>query len=136
VRLWRYTFNYLTATKGLRNIIWMVALCGGPTSAFNPGASYTDLGGADTYAGDGNYDALNGLFNATVASFPDMPVALHECGPIPDPVQLQSTATKWLMFNVWTGNYPRPPSNDVAHLNAVYNSEYVLTRDELPSFLP
>jgi hypothetical protein len=65
-----------------------------------------------------------------------MPVALHECGPIPDPVQLQSSATKWLMFNVWTSNYPRPPSNSVAHLNAVYNSEYVLTRDELPSFLP
>jgi hypothetical protein len=38
------------------------------------------------------------------------------------------------MFNVWTGNYPRPPSNSVAHLNAVYNNEYVLTRDELPSF--
>jgi len=136
VRLWRYTFNYMTATKGLRNIIWLVPLCGSPTPAFNPGKEFTDLGGADSYAGDGNYDALNGLFNRTVAAFPDMPIALHECGPIPDPAALQATATKWLMFNVWTDNYPRPPSNDVAHLNAVYNSEYVLTRDELPAFTP
>jgi len=136
VRLWRYTFNYMTATKGLRNIIWLVPLCGSPTPAFNPGKEFTDLGGADSYVGDGNYDALNGLFNRTVAAFPDMPIALHECGPIPDPAALQATATKWLMFNVWTDNYPRPPSNSVDHLNAVYNSEYVLTRDELPAFTP
>ena len=40
------------------------------------------------------------------------------------------------MFNVWTDDFPRPPSNFVDHLNAVYNSEYVLTRDELPAFAP
>src|SRR6188768_169669 len=87
-----------------------------------------------TYAGDGNYDPQSSLFKSTEAAFPDMPVALHECGPIPDPDQLKATGTKWLLFNVWTDNYPKPPSNSVEHLKAVYTSSYVLTRDEMPKF--
>jgi hypothetical protein len=134
VRLWKYTFEYLTATKGLRNILWMVPLCGSPDAAFNPGKQYTDFGGADTYAGDGNYDPQNSLFKKTVAAFPNMPVALHECGPIPDPDRLKSTATKWLLFNVWTAPFYQAPSNSAEHLKAVYNHDYVITLDEMPGF--
>jgi hypothetical protein len=63
-----------------------------------------------------------------------MPIALHECGPIPDPAQLQSTSTKWVLFNVWTSPYYQSPSNSVAHLQAVYASDYVITLDEMPGF--
>jgi hypothetical protein len=63
-----------------------------------------------------------------------MMVALHECGTIPDPVQLKSTATKWLLFNVWATPYFNAPYNTTAHLQEVYSDPYVITRDKLPSF--
>lgn len=83
----------------------------------------------------GDYEPLTNLFNQTVSTFPNMPVALHECGSIPDPAQLKSSNTKWLFFNVWSGTYITSQQyNPTAHLQAVYSNEYVITRDRLPSF--
>ena len=134
VRLYKYAFNYLTVTKGLRNMIWLLPYDGSPDASFYPGKSLVDIGGADTYAGDGKYDAQNALYKKCVGVFGStMPIALHECGPIPDPAQLMSTGTKWVFFNVWTSPYYQSPSNSVAHLQSVYTSTYVITRDEMPA---
>jgi hypothetical protein len=134
VRLYKYAFNYLTVTKGLKNTIWMVPLCGsGVDSAYNPGKGFADLGGSDTYAGAGNYGPLTDQFNKTVAAFPGLPIALHENGPIPDPDQMKAAGAKWLMFNTWCDQFPEPPSNSVDHLKAVYTHEYVITLDEMPN---
>ena len=134
VRVYKYAFNYLTVTKGLKNMLWLLPYDGSPDASFYPGKSLVDLGGADTYAGDGNYDPQNSLYKKCVAIFGStMPIALHECGPIPDPAQLMSTGTKWLFFNVWTSPYYQAPSNSVSHLQSVYSSSYVITRDEMPA---
>ncbi len=134
VRVYKYAFNYLTATKGLTNMIWLLPYDGSPDASFYPGKSVVDIGGADTYAGDGNYDPQNALYKKCVAVFgSSMPIALHECGPIPDPTQLMTTGTKWLFFNVWTAPYYESPSNSVSHLQSVYTSTYVVTRDEMPA---
>ena len=51
-----------------------------------------DIGGADTYAGNGNYDPQNALYKKCVSVFgSSMPIALHECGPITDPTLLMTT---------------------------------------------
>jgi hypothetical protein len=137
VRVYKYAFNYLTATRGLKNMIWLLPFDGSPDASFYPGKSMVDLGGADTYAGDGSYDPQNALYKKCVTVFgPTMPIALHECGPIPDPTQLMSTGTKWVFFNVWTAPYYQSPSNSVSHLQAVYTSNYVITRDEMPGLSP
>ena len=133
--LFKYAFNYLTATKGLNNVLWMAPLCGqGPSSAYNPGAQYIDFGGSDIYKSAGDMEPLTSMFQQTETAFPNMMVALHECGTIPDPVQLKSTATKWLLFNVWASPFFNSPYNTTAHLQAVYSDSYVVTRDKLPSF--
>jgi hypothetical protein len=133
VRVYDYAFNYLTVTKGLRNMIWLLPYDGNPDASFYPGKSVVDIGGADIYAGDGNYDPQNALYKKCVAVFgASMPIALHECGPIPDPTQLMTTGTHWLFFNVWTAPYYQSPSNSVSHLQSVYTSSYVVTRDEMP----
>jgi hypothetical protein len=133
--LFKYAFNYLTATKGLNNVLWLAPLCGqGPSSAYNPGAQYIDFGGSDIYKTAGDTEPLTSIFQQTVTAFPNMMVALHECGTIPDPVQLKSTATKWLLFNVWANPFFNAPYNTSAHLQAVYSDPYVITRDKLPSF--
>jgi hypothetical protein len=132
--LFKYAFNYLTATKGLNNVLWMAPLCQHPTAAYNPGAQYIDFGGADNYVTAGDTQPMTSMFQQAEAAFPNMMVALHECGTIPDPDQLKSTGTKWLLFNVWANPFFNSPYNTTSHLQAVYSNPYVITRDKLPSF--
>jgi hypothetical protein len=132
--LFKYAFTYLTATKGLDNVLWLAPLCGSPSSAYDPGPQYIDFGGADDYVAAGDYEPLTSLFQSTENAFPNMMVALHECGSIPDPVQLKATGTKWLFFNVWASPYFDAPYNPAAHLQEVYTNPYVITRTDLPSF--
>ncbi|RDI23130.1 glycosyl hydrolase [Lentzea flaviverrucosa] len=132
-RLWNFMFNYFTRTKGLDNLVWLHGYNGQPQSSFYPGKSVVDIGGADTYAGNGNYDPLNAMYNSVrniVGS--TIPIALHENGPIPDPDRLQSTGTRWVLFGTWHGNH-LTQGNSIAHLQKVYNHSYVVTRDELPN---
>ncbi|MCC8251519.1 glycosyl hydrolase [Saccharothrix luteola] len=132
-RLWNFMFNYFTRTKGLDNLVWLHGYNGQPQASFYPGKSVVDIGGADTYAGNGNYDPLNAMYNSVrniVGS--TLPIALHENGPIPDPDRLQSTGTRWVLFGTWHGNH-LTVSNSIAHLQKVYNHSYVVTRDELPN---
>ncbi|MEO6083088.1 MAG: glycosyl hydrolase [Umezawaea sp.] len=132
-RLWNFMFDYFTRVKGLNNLVWLHGYNGQPQSSFYPGKSVVDIGGADTYAGDGNYDPQNAMYNSVrnvVGS--TLPIALHENGPIPDPDRLQSTGTRWVLFGTWHGNH-LTVSNSVSHLQKVYNHSYVVTRDELPS---
>jgi hypothetical protein len=133
-QLFKYAFQYLTTTKGLDNVLWIAPLCGSPDPAFNPGSTYIDFGGADDYVAAADYEPLTSLFQKTETAFPNMMVALHECGSIPDPDQLKATGTKWLFFNVWASPYFSAPYNPTAHLQSVYSNPYVITRDKLPSF--
>jgi hypothetical protein len=132
--LFKYAFNYLTATKGLNNVLFLAPLCQHPTADYNPGAQYIDFGGADNYVAAGDTEPMTSMFQQAQTAFPNMMVALHECGTIPDPDQLKSTGTKWLFFNVWANPYFNSPYNTTAHLQAVYSNPYVITRDKLPSF--
>ena len=132
--LFKYAFNYLTATKGLNNVLWLAPLCQHPTAAYNPGSQYIDFGGADNYVSAGDTQPMTSIFQQAETAFPNMMIALHECGTIPDPDQLKSTGTKWLFFNVWANPFFTAPNNTTAHLQAVYSNPYVITRDKLPSF--
>ena len=73
------------------------------------------------------FNQARGVYGSTV------PIALHENGPIPDPAQLQSSATRWVLFNTWHTDFIQPGVNATAFLNTVYNSSYVVTRDEVPN---
>jgi hypothetical protein len=132
-RLWQYAFNYLTKTKGLHHLVWLHGYNGQPNSAFYPGRQWVDIGGADTYAGDGNYDPQLAMYNASRGIYgATLPIALHENGPIPDPGRLQSAGARWVLFGTWHGNH-LTVSNSLSHLRTVYGHNYVVTRDELPN---
>jgi beta-mannanase len=133
VKLWKYAFNYITNTRGVKNVIWLLPYDGSPDPSFYPGKAYVDIGGADNYNAAYDYDPMNALFNETKSIFGStMPVVLHECGPIVDSDQLQSTKTYWGYFSVWTAPYPEDDTS-VAELQKVYHSSYVITRDEMPN---
>ncbi len=66
--LYKCAFDYLTATKGLKNLLWVVPPVRQSDPAYDPGKQYSDFGGADTYVTDTG--PLTSIFNQTVSSFP------------------------------------------------------------------
>jgi hypothetical protein len=133
VRLWKYAFDRVVNTNGVRNALWLLPYDGSPQAAFYPGKDYVDIGGADNYNKAYDYSPMTSIFTAAKNIFgATMPIALHECGPAPDPDQLQSTKTNWVFFSIWTQPYPEQYST-VAELQKVYSSSYVVSRDGVPS---
>ena len=70
--LWQFTYNYLTTTKGLHNLVWLYSVNAGTGSltARYPGHSYVDVTGFDLYSNDpsqgvASYNTLVGLGKPT-----------------------------------------------------------------------
>jgi len=129
VALWRYMFTYLTATKGLNNIVWLLPFSGAPSSAYYPGKAYVDIAGPDTYGTNppftSNYNSARNIVGTVI------PIALHETGTIPQPSTMFPTAAPWVLFNVWAGF--QTSANTVATITSAYNSPFTITRDEVPN---
>jgi beta-mannanase len=133
VRLWKYAFDRVINTNGVRNALWLLPYDGSPQASFYPGKEYVDIGGADNYNKANDYSPMTSIFTAARNIFgTTMPIALHECGPVVDPDQLQSTKTNWVFFSIWTQPYPEQYST-VAELQKVYSSSYVVSRDGVPN---
>jgi mannan endo-1,4-beta-mannosidase len=81
VSLWKYIYNYMTVTAGLKNIIWVWAPNAGiDTTTINgmyPGSSYVDVVGWDLYTSNPASDTAD--YNA-LTSF-GKPIAMTEFGP-------------------------------------------------------
>jgi hypothetical protein len=127
VALWKYAFYYLTVTKGLNNILWLMpfsSLNGVSADAapFYPGKDYVDLAGPDYTSTDASYARIRTIVGST------MPMPLHESDTV-DPNSWFSTASPWVLFNVWAGY----ETSRVTTLQAAYASSYTITRDEVPN---
>ena len=133
VRLWKYAFDRVINTNGEKNALWLLPYDGSPDASFYPGKEYVDIGGADNYNKAYDYSPMTSIFTAARTIFgTTMPIALHECGPVVDPDQLQSSKTNWVFFSIWTQPYPEQYST-VAELQKVYSSSYVVSRDGVPN---
>ena len=133
VRLWKYAFDRVINTDGVRNALWLLPYNGSPQASFYPGKEYVDIGGADNYNKANDYSPMTSIYTAARTVFGDtMPIALHECGPVPDADQLQSTKTNWVFFSIWTQPYPEQYSS-ADELKKVYGNNYVISRDAMPS---
>ncbi len=129
-KLWRIMYDRYTKDWGLDNLIWNLGYCGDVNDGWYPGDPYVDIIGADTYVN--HTDSLLSMYQKT-ARVADKPVCLHENGPIPDPDKLAADHSGWLWFMTWhTSFVDSNEINTASYLNHVYNSEYLLTLDELP----
>ncbi len=136
VRLWQLMYSRYTDYWGLDNLIWLLGYSGngGNMAAWYPGDDYVDLIGADSYT-----PGANGHLYAQVAKVAPagMPIVFHECGTIPTQAQMAEEHAPWLMFMVWHTDYlTNGQSNTTESLKAIYESDYFITLDELPSFTP
>ncbi len=89
-----------------------------------------DIIGADTYVN--HTESLVTMYNKT-AQVANKPVCLHENGPIPDPEKMKNDGAKWLWFMTWhTMFIDSNEYNTSSYISRIYNSDYLLTLDELP----
>lgn len=143
--LWVYTFNYLTTTKGLHNLLWLYAP-GNDTNvtAFYPGADYVDITGFSYY--DDNRD---GTLASTAITRANAMIALGkpfgwseygvcpgndtagQCPPRAHQPMLTSfknsvPATKYWL--TWSGWFSMDTATD---LPTLFGDAWTITRDEV-----
>ncbi len=127
IKLWQLMHDKFTNEYGLDNLIWVLGYSGEVKNGWYPGDEYVDVIGSDTYDNSTNKSAWDKLLKVA-----DKPMAFHECGKVPKIEKFESDGDMWSWFMVWHTDYIK--SNSPKHLTAIYNSEKVITLDELPDF--
>ena len=134
-RLWIMMYNHYTYDLGLNNLIWVLGYCHNGTdygtnlADWYPGSRYCDIVGADSYEVSQN-GAEARLYNPIYSFVGDSkPLAMHETGLIPTTEQF--SAVPWVYFMTWHTTW-LTEDNTAAQINTLYNSDYVITLDELP----
>ncbi len=139
--LWKLLYTELTETYGVHNCIWELNLYELENSIeWYPGAEYVDMIAYDKYEGSPytwNYDAATSVFLKLVGYSDDTKmVALAETDKIPTIENMLNEGAMWSYFCPWYGSFLTDGStNPVDHLNEIYNSDRVITLDELPNDL-
>lgn len=133
VKLWQLTHDYMTKNKGLNNLIWVWDIQDFPNLAndvktYFPGDEYFDLAALDVYDKTGftqeKYDAM-----LTIPG--GKPIAIGECAKLPTLEEL-SLQPKWVFFMSWS-ELTKESNTDQA-LKKLYNSDRVITLDEMPKW--
>lgn len=139
--LWKLLFTTLTEEYGVNNCIWEVNLYSYANSAqWYPGDEYVDMVAYDKYEGSPyiwETSAVTSVFLSLVNATNDTKmVALAENDVIPDIDNMVNEGAWWSYFCPWYGDFITDGvTNTTEMLNKIYNSEYVITLDELPSDL-
>lgn len=132
-KLWILMYDHFTNDLGLNNLIWVLGYShnGEDMKKWYPGDAYCDIVGADSYevAENGAEQRLYKGVNKVTKG--QKPLWLHECGQIPTVEQLEKTP--WGAFMTWHTEWLMD-TNTKESLKTIYNSEYVITLDELPRF--
>lgn len=135
-QLWIYLYDQLTNVYGCNNLIWV---WNGQAADWYPGDEYVDIIGEDIYADAHSYGAQNSKF-IEVLDYTDTNkiIALTENGVLFDIDNVVSTNARWAWFNTWSGDFVQQNGKyseaytEAEILNKTYNSEHVITLDELP----
>ncbi len=131
--VWTLMYDRYTHTYGLDNLIWVLGYTKDPDPAWFPGRDRIDIIGADNYVEDRG--PMDDMYRRVQAITGDaVPIALHECGPIPDPGQLTASQANWLYFLVWHSDFIRDgKTNPPDWIKTVYTSPRYVTLDQVPN---
>jgi len=135
-QLWIYLYHQLTHVYGCNNLIWV---WNGQAADWYPGDEYVDIIGEDIYAPNRSYNAQNAKFSELLDyAGTNKIIALTENGVIPDIDSIIATNARWAWFCTWSGDFVQQngkyseacTEKDI--LIKAYNSEHVITLDEVP----
>lgn len=122
-------YNRFTNVFHLNNLIWNYNTASYnewamPVDDFYPGDQYVDMVSVDIY------DSFKqSYYDDSLRIAHGKPVAIGECGALPDIDSLQASQPKYAYFLDW-GNL-LPQSNTNEHIVDVYHNPFTLTKDEL-----
>jgi beta-mannanase len=126
VALWKYAFNYLTTTKGLNNIIWLMPFSGlsgvtAPIAPYFPGKAMVDLSGPDYQDQTATFNDVKTVVGTT------MPIPLHESNAVNPAAWFP--ASPFVLWNVWAGY----ETMAAATVKAGMTDSHTITRDLVPN---
>lgn len=135
-KFWVYLYDELTYTYGCNNLIWV---WNGQHADWYPGDEYVDVIGEDIYAGERVYSAQNAKFSELL-EYPDTNkiIALTENGSVFDIDNVVAANSHWAWFGTWCGDFVvkngkyNDTFTEASVMRKTYQSEYVITLDELP----
>lgn len=125
-KLWILMYEKFTNEYNLTNLIWILGYSGTVKSDWYPGDEYCDVIGSDSYDNDTNQKGFKLLQRVTDAP---KPLAFHECGNLPKVTDFKDKDALWSWFMVWHTDHIT--GNNVNNLKEVYNSDLVITLDEV-----
>lgn len=133
-QLWQLMYDRYTNYWKLNNLIWVLGFADNVTSGWYPGDKYVDVVGSDTYK-TRNDTVNNNAWVLFKRNYPNitLPKAFHENGKLPEVSELIDYDVEWVWFMTWHTNFVTE-TNTKEKFNEVYNSDYVITLDELPDF--
>jgi mannan endo-1,4-beta-mannosidase len=125
-------YDRMVNHHGLKNLIWVWTREPNDDDWY-PGDAYIDIVGRDIYR--------EGDHNSQILEWSDMNerygkkkmITISECGSFPDVDNLVKDGAAWSYYMPWYGGFVRESKyNTLALWNKMFNSEYVLTLDEMP----
>lgn len=136
--LYTYLHDQLTNKYECHNLIWV---WNGQNKDWYPGDEYVDIIGEDLYLDKHVYSASAAKFSEILEySGGKKIIALTENGVVFDIDNVIAAGTKWAWFNTWNKDYITKNgkfSDEYTEehiLKKTYQSEYVITLDELPDW--
>jgi mannan endo-1,4-beta-mannosidase len=150
IALWKFMYTYFTGIKGLHNLIWV---WNAQNMLWYPGDDCVDIISDDIYGTAQDYSSNISTyreFQGYADTDGSKLTALSETGNIPSPANIVSDGAWWSWFMVWNdGDYNSASDsvttntsssnfwsgeqyNTSSHKTEVYDSDCVITLDELP----
>ncbi len=136
IDLWKLMYDRLTNYHKINNLIWV---WNGQDVSYYPGDEYVDIIGYDIYADEQDHSSQKDTYQYAKSSTDTKKIiALTENGVNFDPDAAFSDGSRWAWFSTWNGEFTIKDlqlSGKYTSLdmwNKIYNSERVLTLDELP----
>ena len=99
---------------------------------FQRGDAYVDVVSRDVYASSHQVTMLSDWEQLQANYGERKLIALSESGTLPRPEHITAYGIWWSWFAVWAGDFIR--GIDEQYVTEVFNSERVMTRDELPNW--
>ena len=142
IKVWRHLFDYLTATKGLDNLLWVYGPNhGNRTAAYYPGDKYADIVGLDAYTDFVDPEHIKGY--AEIAKI-EKPFGITEFGPHgssnpPGDYDylrfiegVKKHFPRTVFFKSWNANWSLARNHNTTEL---LNHPWIVNREDLPAGL-
>lgn len=137
IQLWQLMYDKFTNEYGLNNLIWV---WNAQNPDWYPGDEYVDIMGYDCYPAEQDSSSQKWYYDLVKSSTStNKIIAMTENGSMFDPDGAFNDGTRWAWFSTWNGEFcikDKQLSDQYTTFdewNKIYNSERVLTLDELPN---